>query len=137
VLYDEATSANVSQVKHRLGGNIMMKFVGLTAACLLVASAASAQVQNFAPGSGASNNASAGYGQTQTPPVSGNSAGTSSSVQNFAPGSGAANNATVGHAQTQTPQNAANSSGGPSAPVQNFAPGSGAANNATVGVGQK
>jgi hypothetical protein len=134
----EETSSNVSLVKKiKLGGNVMMKTFGLAAACLLVASVASAQVQTTAPGSGAANNAGAGYNQTQTPPASGTSAGTSSSVQNFAPGSGAGNNAAAGYAQTQQPANSANSTGGPAAPVQNFAPGSGASNNAVVGHGQK
>ena len=77
-----------------------MKTFAFAATCLFIASAASAQVQNAAPGSGAANNAAAGYSQTQQPQNSANSAGgPSKPVNNFAPGSGAANNATVGVGQ--------------------------------------
>jgi hypothetical protein len=115
----------------------MMKSFGLAAACMLIASAASAQVQNYAPGSGASNNAVVGHTQTVNPPASGNSApaGPTTGVQTSAPGSGAANNATAGLSQTQAPPATGHGKPAP-APVQNFPPGSGASNNAVVGHSQ-
>jgi hypothetical protein len=87
----------------------MTKSFAIIAASLLVASAASAQVQNTAPGSGAANNAGAalsapapstastsGYVQPATP----------RKIDNTAQGSGAANNVSSvlnTQAQAQTP----------------------------------
>src|SRR5437763_7429848 len=88
------------------GRSIMQKKTVIAiAAALFAASAASAQVQTFAPGSGAANNAVVGHSQTQQAPASGPSApeGPVTSVQTSAPGSGAANNAGVGYSQTQAP----------------------------------
>ena len=114
----------------------MMKPFGLAAACMLVVSAASAQVQSSAPGSGAANHAGVGYNQTQQPPVSGPSGqGPTTSVQSSAPGSGAANHAGVGYNQTLASP-ATGHGVAESTNVQTSAPGSGAANNAGVGYNQ-
>ena len=112
----------------------MMKSFGMAAACLLIASAASAQVQNVAPGSGAANHSGVGYSQTQQPAVvAPPPLGPAPVINNNAPGSAAANNATVGHASIQPQPEVPPAAAEATQVINNNAPGSNASNNASVG----
>jgi hypothetical protein len=122
-----------SQAKN-LGETVMMKSFGMAAACLLIASAASAQVQNSAPGSDAANHAGVGYSQTQQPAaVAFPASGPARVIDSSAPGSAAANNATVGHASIQPRPEVAPAPAEAARAIDNSAPGSNASNNASVG----
>ena len=113
----------------------MMKTFAMAAACLLIASAASAQVQRNAAGSDASNHVGTGYSQSQQPDVVAPAAGPARVIDNNAPGSAAANNATVGyaHSQAQPAAPSVATQPEPARAIDNNASGSTGANNATTG----
>jgi opacity protein-like surface antigen len=113
----------------------MMKSLGTAAACLLIASAAVAQVQRASPGSDGSNHVGTGYSQTQHPQAVAPAAGPTRVYDNNAPGSAGANNAAVGHAHSLAQPTAPSVATEPEPPqvIDNNTLGSSGANNVTTG----
>jgi hypothetical protein len=107
----------------------MTKSFLVIAACLLAASAASAQVQNATPGSSGSNNVGATLNPAPTPapaPAADISATSNQKIQNATPGSSGSNNvaATLNPAPTPAPAPAASATANGNARMgQGMAPG--------------
>jgi opacity protein-like surface antigen len=112
----------------------MMKSLGMAAACLLIASAALAQVQSASPGSDGSNHAGTGYSQTQKPQAAAPAAGPTRAYDNNALGSAGANNAAIGYAHSQAQPTVPSVAAEPEPPqvIDNNAFGSSGGNNVTT-----
>jgi opacity protein-like surface antigen len=113
----------------------MMKSFGMAAACLLIASAALAQVQRAAPGSDGSNHVGTGHSQTQQPQAVAPAAGPTRVYDNNALGSAGANNAAVGYAHGLAQPTAPSVAAEPEPPqvIDNNALSSSGANHVTTG----